>query len=36
MRKIWNDSDVLYKIDDFANYLDELLRLIDLELEATS
>lgn len=36
MRKIWNDSDVLYKVDGFADYLDELLRLIDLELEATS
>jgi hypothetical protein len=36
MRKIWNDSDVLYNIDDFAKYLDELLRLIDLELANTS
>jgi hypothetical protein len=36
MRKIWNDSDVLNNIDDFANYLDELLRLIDLELANTS
>lgn len=36
MRKIWNDNDVLYYIDDFANYLDELLRLIDLELANTS
>jgi hypothetical protein len=36
MRKIWNDSDVLYNIDDLAKCLDELLNLIDLKLANTS
>ena len=31
IRKLWNDSDVLYNVDDFARAMDELVRLIDLE-----
>ena len=36
IRKLWNDSSVLYNIDDYGKAMDELVRLIDLELERTS
>jgi hypothetical protein len=36
LRKLWIDSDVLYEVDDYASAMDELVRLIDLEIENTS
>jgi len=36
IRKHWNDSDVLYQVDNYGKAMDELVRLIDLELANTS
>jgi len=36
LRKLWIDSDVLYNVDDYADAMDELVRLISLELENTT